>query len=85
VSVVQELQKHKSWITYSVADPHYFDADPDVDPAFHFDAGADPDFTFHSDGDPDPTNNTAESQQQKKHPKKWIKEKVGEGKNDLFA
>ncbi len=36
--------------TYSVADPHHFDADPD--PAFHFDA--DPDPTFHSDADPDP-------------------------------
>ncbi len=36
--------------TYSVADPHHFDADPDA--AFHFDA--DPDPTFHSDADPDP-------------------------------
>ncbi len=34
----------------SVADPHYFDADPD--PAWHFDP--DPKFTFHFDADPEP-------------------------------
>jgi hypothetical protein len=38
-------------IFYSVADPHYFDADPD--PSIHFDA--DPDPTFHFDADPNPT------------------------------
>jgi hypothetical protein len=38
----------------SVADPHHFDADPDL--AFHFDP--DPDPTFHFDADPDPTLQT---------------------------
>ncbi len=38
--------------TYSVADPHHLDADPDLDPTFHFDA--DPYLSFHSDADPDP-------------------------------
>ncbi len=55
MNVAPELQKHKRWLTSSVADPHHFDADPDPDPAFHFDADLDQVLTFHSDGDPDPT------------------------------
>ncbi len=36
-----------------VADPHHFNADPDLAPAFHFN-GADPDPTLHFNADPDP-------------------------------
>jgi hypothetical protein len=47
----------------SVADPNYFDTDPDPDPACHFHADTDPDChfdvdpdpTFHFDVDPDPS------------------------------
>ena len=38
-------------ITFSVADPHHVDADPDPD--FHFDADPDPAFHFDADQDPD--------------------------------
>ncbi len=36
-----------AWLN-SVVDPHYFDADPDADPAstYHFDADPDPDSDF---------------------------------------
>jgi hypothetical protein len=39
-----------------VADPHYFNADPDPepDPAFHFNADSDPAFHFNAAPDPDP-------------------------------
>ena len=39
----------------SYADPHHFDADPDLDPACYLDADPDPysDPTFHFDADPD--------------------------------
>jgi hypothetical protein len=43
---------------FSVADPHHFDANPDVDPGFHFYANPDPDPIFHSDVDSDPDPNT---------------------------
>ncbi len=36
----------------SVADLHYFDVDPDPDPACNFDADTDP--ACHFDADPDP-------------------------------
>jgi hypothetical protein len=39
----------------SVADPHHFDADPDLAPASHFDADPDPTFQFDADADPDPS------------------------------
>jgi hypothetical protein len=41
------------FIFCSVADPHYFDADADPDPAFH--AHADPNPAFLVDVDPHPT------------------------------
>jgi hypothetical protein len=49
--------------SYSVADPHQCDADPDPDcpfasdpdPACHFDADPDPAFHFDAEPDPDPT------------------------------
>jgi hypothetical protein len=43
-------------VEHFVADPHYFDANPDpgLDPAFHFDEDPNPDPTFHSDANPDP-------------------------------
>jgi hypothetical protein len=37
-----------------VADPHYFNADPDPDPAFHLKADPDPDPAVHLNADPDP-------------------------------
>ncbi len=50
--------------TANFADPHHFDADPDLscrfdadpepDPACHFAADPDPDPTFHFDAIPDP-------------------------------
>jgi hypothetical protein len=46
----RRVQKLLACPSYSVADPHHVDADPD--PAFHFDADPDPDPTFHSDADP---------------------------------
>ncbi len=40
--------------TQSIADPHHFEADPDLDPVFHFDADPDPSHpTFQFDSDPD--------------------------------
>jgi hypothetical protein len=46
----------------SVADPHYFDSDPDLffcfdvdpDPTFHFDAYPDPTIQFDADPDTNP-------------------------------
>ncbi len=38
-----------------VADPHLFNADPDLGPAFHSSADRDPSFHFHADPDLDPT------------------------------
>jgi hypothetical protein len=42
-------------VLISVADTHYFDADPY--PACHFDADPDQEPTFHFDADPDPDRN----------------------------
>ncbi len=41
---------HRCGLNASVAEPHFFDPDPD--PAFDFDANPDP--SFHSDAEPDP-------------------------------
>ncbi len=50
-------------VLISVADTHYFDADPY--PACHFDADPDQEPTFHFDADPDP-NFQMEAQNLKK-------------------
>ncbi len=39
------------WAVYRVADPQYFNGDPDL--PFHFNADPDPDLNFNADADPD--------------------------------